>query len=259
MYSYILLFLVIFIMITHLLFQWKISNSVDISHIEVTTKNTLELVANNHVPFIFEKSLNTTLCLDNMVEKVNIQLQDQEPISVSHKAMLCSVKKSAYISQNNSEFVKSSGLLHSLKTIGDLDTFLTPPMKLYSYYDIMYGNLGVYTQLYYSKNDRNYICILEGSVNIKLCTPNSVSHLSKSSINIWSPNTEDSIVLQECETILLTLSKGSILHIPAHWMYSIQFSEFACVMSFSYSTFMNAFSKLPKLCINYTKKKLNNI
>ena len=145
--------------------------------------------------------------------------------------------------------------MEQVKILNICDTFLKPYMNWKSHYDILYGNKGVYTNLETSLNGRNYFAVVEGYVELKLCTPRcgkflresntANSYKEKSKINVWEPSENDKVTLKECDTILIPVQKGSIIHIPSQWWYSFKFPELACVVSFSYSTYMNAISQIP--------------
>jgi hypothetical protein len=84
---------------------------------------------------------------------------------------------------------------------------------------------------------------MEGDVEIKLSPPKSLSTFEKNKENdLW--NSSDNY--SECDIILLPLKKGSILHVPAYWSYTIRFATFASVMSFSYITYTNALAQIPE-------------
>ena len=113
-------------------------------------------------------------------------------------------------------------------------------MKLISDHDVVFGNLGVTTDISRSMNYRNYFCVMDGDIEIKLCPPKSKSILdSDIPPNIW----EDENL--KCDVIMLKIKKGSIIHIPAYWWYSIRFKDRATVLKLSYITYMNAISQIP--------------
>ena len=251
-----IVFLVVFIfalfLYIHVLFQWKVSNEIDIPHISLPDKDKLEQVADTLQPFIFEKELNSSLYLEGLEREINVQKQGEQPIKVPHKAMLSAVKKEPYLSCKNSDFLEKSQWIEQNKKLNVCDTLLKPYMNWKSTYDIIYGNKGVYTDLRCSINGRNYFAVVEGYVELKLCTPRcgdflteGTGNATKSSVNIWEPTENDKTTLKECDTILIPLNKGSIIHIPAYWWYSFKFPEVSCIISFSYSTYMNTISQVP--------------
>ena len=252
MIVFLLVFIFALFIYIHVLFQWKVSNEIDIPHISLPDKDTLEQVADSHQPFIFEKDLGSSLYLEGIEREINVQKIGETPIKVPHKAMLSAVKKEPYISQKNASFLERTQWMHDIKKLSVCDTLLKPYMNWKTAHDIIYGNKGVYTELCCSPVGRNYFAVVEGYAELKLCTPRSGEFLTegnangtKSNVNIWDPSENDKTTLKECDTILIPLQKGSIIHIPAYWWYSFKFTEVSCIISFSYSTYMNAISQVP--------------
>jgi hypothetical protein len=233
MFVFLLIFAFVIFIYIHLLFHWKVSNEIDIAHVMKPTKDNLETIANMREPFIFENPINSSLHLEGSELLVNIKKMKDTPIRVSHKGMLSAIKKEAYLSEGNNVFLDKTVWDKDWK---DLNTYLTPPMNLWEYHDILYGNQGVYTDLRQSLNYRNYIVVLDGTVEIKLSPPESEI---KKNMNVWE--NENNIT-----TILVPLKKGSIIHIPSYWWWSIKMPEFSSVLLLSYSTYMNALSQLPR-------------
>ena len=247
MLTFIIIFALILFLYVHLLFHWKVSNDIDIPHIITHDKDKLESVADMRQPFIFEKSIDSSLHLEGNEIQINIRKMKESPIKVPHKGMLSAVKKEPYISENNGYFLKE---LNWNKEWNDLDTYLKPHMNFSCAHDILYGNQNVTTKLRHSMNYRNYFCVLEGNIELKLLPPSSSEILAKkgsleSSIDVWTPSESDSKELSNTSIILIPLKKGSIIHIPAYWWYSIRMPEFSSVLLLSYSTYMNSISQIP--------------
>ena len=251
-----LVFLLVFVfalfIYIHLLYQWKVSNEIDIPHITLPSKDTLEQVADTHQPFIFERNLNSNIYLEGIESDVNIFKNGESALKVPHKAMISAVKKEPYLSEKNFEFLEKTGWILDVKKLSNTDDLFKPHLNWSSQYDILYGNSGVNTELKCPVNGRNYFAVVEGTIELKLCTPRCGDFLreqgsksNKSKINPWNPSEEDKISLKECDVILIPLKKGSVIHIPAFWWYSIKFPEMACVISLSYRTYMNALSQVP--------------
>jgi len=247
MMLFIIIFAIILFLYIHLLFHWKVSNEIDIPHIITPDKDKLETVADMRQPFIFEKGIHSSLHLEGGEKHININKMKETPIKISHKGMLSAVKKESYLSEKNQRFLNE---IIWDKEWQKMDVFLKPHMNWKTNHDIIYGNQGVYTDLKYSMNYRNYICVLEGSIELKLLPPCSGKTIcdageSESPINIWEPTQEDTAKVANVSTILIPLTKGSVLYIPAYWWYSIKMTDFSCALFLSYSTYMNALSQIP--------------
>ena len=242
-----LLFLAILITVIiiyiHMLFHWKVSNEIDIPHVLLPKKGKLERIGDTHQPFIFERKIEDENVVTKGLEHDVTLRTDKSLIKVPHKAMISAVRENPYLCDNNEAFLKSTNLISNNKSLSDLDTYLKPPMTLSTSFNILYGNSNVATKLKHSLNYRNYLCVMEGDVEIKLSPPKCLSVLQENKDNdLWNSAEK----YTECDIIVLPLKKGSILHIPAYWSYTIRFPSFACVMSFSYITFTNALAQIPE-------------
>ena len=247
-----LIFVILIIIYFHLLFHWKVSNDIDIPHISLPDKKTLEQVGDLRQPFLFEKDLPNSFVMNGLDYDVNIYNEDTH-FKVPHKAMVSAIKKEKYLSFNNGDFLDKANWLADEKIWGDLDYYLRPPLMLQSKYDIIYGNQGSYTKTTCSMNYRNYFYVLYDDIEVKLCTPDSKNNIDDS-FNLWDQSTYSNHNNNNVNVIHLTVKAGSILHIPAYWYYSIRFPKTACVLSLSYVTFTNALSMIPIKISNYMKK-----
>lgn len=254
MLVFIIIFGIILFLYIHVLFHWKVSNEIDIPHIITPNKDKLETVADMRQPFIFEKSLKSSLHLEGGERRINIQKMKEDPIKIPHNGMLSATKKEPYLSEKNGTFLKE---LTWNKEWNDLDDFLKPHMNLWCDHDILYGNQGVYTAINQCLNYRNYIIILDGNVELKLLPPSSANIINKRNINVWEPTEDESKLLSDVSTVLIPLQKGSIIHIPSYWWWSVKMTDFSCVLFLSYSTYMNALSQFPrKIQALLTKHKI---
>lgn len=249
MLVFIIVFVIFLFLYIHLLFHWKVSNEIDIPHVTIQNKDRLENVADMRQPFIFEKSINSTLHLEGTNHEINIRKMNEKSIKVPHKALLSALKKEPFLSEKNRIFLKH--ITWDKAWLG-LSDYLTPHMNWRCDHDILYGSNGVFTNLRYSMNYRNYFYVLDGEIELKLLPPNSSvcipykKNLCESDINVWEPNDKERESLDKTSTILIPLKKGSIIHIPAFWWYSIKIPVYSSVLCLSYSTYMNSLSKMPR-------------
>lgn len=255
MLLFLLVFIIALILYIHIIFQWKITNEIDIPHIELPDKDTLERVADTHQPFIFEKLLDSSVYFNGVETNINIQKPGETAMSVPHKALLSAIKKEKYLSDENNRFIGEANWIHDIGLLNTCDKLLKPHLNMTSNYDVIYGNHGAHTNLRTSSNGRNYFAVVEGNVEIKICTPRSGDYVTDK-VNVWEPSEEDKNSLKECDVILILLQKGSIIHIPPFWWYSIRFPDLGCVLSFSYSTYMNSLAQGSLQAIDYCKSKL---
>jgi hypothetical protein len=243
MLIFIAILAVVIVIYLHMLFHWKVSNEIDIPHVLAPKKGKLERIGDTHQPFIFERKIEEeNIVTKGMEQDVTIKTE-KSLIKVPHKAMLSAVRENAYICENNQAFLKTTNLVRANKGLSELDDYLRPPMTMNTNYNIIYGNSNVATKLKHSLNYRNYLCVMEGDVEIKLSPPKSLAIFKNNKENdLW--DTKDKY--SSCDIILLPIKKGSIIHIPAYWSYTIRFPKFACVMSFSYITYTNALAQIPE-------------
>jgi hypothetical protein len=255
MLTFIIVFLLLIFIYIHMLFHWNVSNEIDIPHIATPNKDILEQVADSKQPFLFEKDLTqvSDLAMTGHEKDVQITKPDNTTLYVPHKGMLNAIKKEPYISNKNYNFVDV--VLMKETPVSSLDQYLAPPMTMFKTKDIIYGNHGVATKLNRSANYRNYFVCLNGTVEIKLLPPRCEDHLTNTNIDLWNPTDNDTETIKECDVINITLSQGSIIHIPAFWWYTFKFKEQGCLLSMSYTTYMNAISQIPNKISSYIKIK----
>jgi hypothetical protein len=155
-------------------------------------------------------------------------------------------KCSAYLSENNSEFLNDTGVVKNFKYN---DAFLRPYMVSNCNYDVMMGSSGTCTPFKYEINYRNFFLLTQGSAQIKLAPPKSIKYLYpqydyenfefKSAVNCWNPQPNYSADFDKIKCLEFTLLPGKTLYIPAYWWYSIQFGPGTSISTMFYRTYMN--------------------
>jgi hypothetical protein len=123
-------------------------------------------------------------------------------------------------------------------------------------YDIMMGTAGGTTPLRYDVNYRNYYCITQGNVEIKMIPPRSSKYLSavndyenfefRSPINPWNVQPLYASDFDKVKCLEVKLQVGQTIYIPAYWWYSIRFGKNTSISCFLYRTYMNNVAILPK-------------
>tara|TARA_E500000178_G_C17010815_1_gene750439 strand:- start:501 stop:1274 length:774 start_codon:yes stop_codon:yes gene_type:complete len=134
-----------------------------------------------------------------------------------------------YVSYNNNLFIEDTITKSKLQT---LDKYLSPPLTVYSHYDVWLGtnnkSLPTKTETYY----REYIYITSGYIECLLITPNK----------------------EKTQSIIV--NKSEVLYIPPYWSYKITFKKNAFVCVFRYDTSISILSRLPNILMNYIGDQL---
>ena len=290
-----LIFIIVLFIYLHIHFHLKTSNDIEIYDVNEITKEKLEEVLDIRQPVLFYSdnlnfinSINKSHILSNYtsfdikirninekdIEKDNEQdqlLNTYIPLSINiSKNLFRDDKTASYISENNTDFIEESGILKQLKFN---DSFFRPPLVSNCYYDIFFGSKNSYTPFRYSLNYRNFFILTEGSARIKLAPPNNIKYLYteydyeifefRSPINPWNPQPKYKADFNKVKCIEFDMVPNKILHIPAYWWYSIQFTNSeTSITNLSYRTYMNTISILHHLSLhilqlqNITKKSI---
>jgi hypothetical protein len=176
------------------------------------------------------------------------------PLPLNHAVKLFEEDQTkAYFSENNSQFLHETGVIKNLQSN---DEFIRPYMVASCEYDIMMGTSGGTTPLRYDVNYRNYYCVTQGNVEIKMIPPRSSKYLSavndyenfefRSPINPWNVQSLYASDFDKVKCLEVKLQVGQTIFIPAYWWYSIRFGKNTSVSCFRYRTYMNNVAILPK-------------
>ena len=242
--SWILFFIVftlILFLYIHICHHLKKVNDIDIYDMGYIDKKTLEKVCLLRQPVTFlleEDVLEKYFNLQELADKfsnMTIQIYDKStadtitapiPVPIKDALKLFNQKKD-YISYNNDSFAEDSLSKSKLQV---LDKYLSPPMPIYSQYDVWLGTedkkLPRKTESYY----REYIYVTSGNIECLLITPN-----------------------QDKKQLIL-LNKSEVLFIPPFWSYEITFKKNAFLCVYRYDTLLSVVTRLPNLLLDYIKK-----
>ena len=269
----IFIFCIVLFLYIHIHFHLKTSDDLEVYEIDSPSKPSLEDICDIRQPvtFSFQNEQLLNVCnRQHILDKYGtfeINMRNvSRPLDKNHCTSLHMpiqlhnglriVEKddnSTYISENNQEFLKETGLSKILR-VNDL--FLRPYMVCSTIYDILFGSKQSFTPLKYSINYRNFFYVIDGEVKIKLIPPRSSKYLSiekdyfnfefRSSINPWNVQEEYKNDYSKAQTLEVTIRKGEMIFVPAYWWYSIQFvTSSSSVISMQYRTYMNVIATLP--------------
>ena len=260
--------LVLFIYL-HIQFHLKTSNDLEMYEVDQPSKDRLEEICDIRQPVLFDfdcekimETSNKTYIANNYhafevkIRNVkesdpNVELYIPLPIHAAVK-LFEEDKNSAYMSENNKDFLEETGVIKSLKYN---DEFLRPYMVSNCNYDVLMGSPGTCTPFRYEINYRNFFLLTEGSAQIKLAPPHSTKYLYpiydyenfefKSPVNPWSPQPKYSADFDKIKCLEFTLLPGKTFYIPSYWWYSIKFNKNTSISCFHYRTYMNNAAIVP--------------
>jgi hypothetical protein len=287
-FLFIITFCIVLFIYIHINYQLSTSNDLEIFELESPwSKEILDNICYNKQPIKFNFSN------DEILKNINLSFIEQQynafdikirnikddkdnklhlPFSVGEISKLFeNDTESTYITENNEDFLNETALIKIFK---HNDNNLRPPWVSNCKYDFISGTKNSIIPLQYKISYRNFIMVTEGSVNLKLISPDYTKylHLDKdyenfyfySPINCWDTQKEYQIDYNKVKSLEITLQQGDIVYIPSYWWYSIKFNQISSLSTFYYSTYANTISILPDLFINFLqnqniKHKMNNI
>ena len=276
----IFIFFIVLYFYLHIHYQNKVGNDLEIYTIDNPTKEKLEELCDLRQPVIFDYYNKEIIekCdlsyIEDLYGAFDIKLRNINEDNDETKQMyLPFIFKEAvelfqngnnkcYISENNTDFLKETGLVKIYK---HNDSFLRPSFVSNCSYDIMTGSVSCQTPLRYNLNYRNYLYLTSGKINLKLIPPSSSRYLNtikdyenfefRSEINPWNIQPEFKKEFDKVKVLDIQFLPGQMIYIPAYWWYSIEFVELSSICHFKYRTYMNTISILPQLCMGLLQKQ----
>jgi len=238
-FLFFIVFTLTFFIYIHICHHLKKVNDIDIYDMGYINKKSLEevTVLRQPVTFLLEEDiLEKYFNIQELVDRfpnMKIHIYDTInsgtvaiPVTIKDALKLFSQKKD-YISYNNVLFVDDSLSKSKLQV---LDKYLSPPLSIYSEYDVWLGTedkkLPIKSECYY----REYLYVTSGTIECLLITPN------------------------EDKKQLIMLRKSEVLFVPPYWSYEITFKKNAFICVFRYDTILSLLTRLPNLVIDYIKK-----
>ena len=267
------IFCVVLFIYLHIHFQLKTSNDLEMYEIDHTSKDKLEEICDLRQPVLFEtdttkinETTNKSYLLNNYgafeikIRNVKSNESDAErymPLPIKSAFTLFDEdKSSSYLSENNIDFLKETGVIKNLQYN---DEFFRPYMVSNCDYDIITGSDKVTTPFKYGIDYRNYLILTEGTAQIKLSPPHSIRYLFpkydydnfefSSSINPWNVEPKYKADFDKIKCLEIILTPGKMLYIPAYWWYTFKFDDNTSVSCFKYRTYMNNIAISPNICM----------
>ena len=260
--------LVLFIYL-HVMFQLRTSDDLEVYELDDSSKERMEEICDMRQPVIFGFDNDAIVkytsrdYITTNYHAFEVKVRDANdiegdnaclPLQLNHAIKLFEEDKTkTYFSENNSQFLQETGVIKNLQSN---DEFIRPYMVASCEYDIMMGTTAGTTPLRYSVNYRNYYCVTQGNIEIKMIPPRSSKYLSsvndyenfefRSPINPWNVQPLYAGDFDKVKCLEVKLHVGQTIYIPAYWWYSIRFGKNTSISCFHYRTYMNNVAILPK-------------
>lgn len=258
LFGNIFIFCIVLVFYLHIYRHSKTSNDLEVFEItDDITSEKLNEVLEFLQPAIFKLPPSTSLAL-NTYGAFDIKIRNSKetsclgemylPLCLTDAIILFQKDVSQnYFSEKNMEFLQETGLIKHLEYY---DEILKPSACCHIYYDLVLGSTGVTTPLRYHMNYREFICLQQGSITIKVCPPKSNKYLDpisdydnfefRSLTDPWKEQqskTEMKVKFMDIEM----KTPGDILFLPPYWWYSIKINTTETQIAvLSYRTCVNS-------------------
>lgn len=268
----IVIFIIIVILYSQLVFQLKKGDDLEIFETDFTTNAELNKSTLLKQPFIFRfsefdsslKNVNITQdygSFDVVVKDINDYYNDKpgnKSIGLSlnaANALISTDPDAKFYSDTNQYFIEETGVK---KYYQNLDKYLQPHFCVFSKYDVGFG---AGSPLLYHTYERRFLYVSAGSIRVKMCPWRSSKYIVinknyntyefSSPLNAWSPQDIYLNSYNKIKFIEFSVPAGSILYVPPFWFYSCKYEDTnTYVHSFNYGSPMNLVANAGNL-LNY--------
>jgi hypothetical protein len=268
----ILIFILVLILYSQVIFQLKKGDDVEIYETDYTTNKDINANANLKQPFVFQfgeydanlKSMPLTKMVaeqgsfDVYVKETADYHADRPPTSVvlslsaAHSLMKTDTE-GKYFSSGNQYFIDETGIQRYYQ---QLDKYLEPALSVFSRYDLLLGSAGVTTPLSYHTFERRYIYITGGKYVVKMTPWRSTKYMVlnknyrdyefSSPLNVWKPQQAYDVGFSKMKFLEFNIEASQTLYVPPFWHYSLKMvgdDDHVCHV-FDYSSPMNILSNM---------------
>ena len=271
------IFCIVLFIYLHVQFQLRTSDDLEIYELDSAAKEKMEEICDLRQPVLFDldtdaiqKTVNRDYIFENYhAFEVKVRNVSDSECSYLPLPLHSSIKlfnednTGCYLSENNNDFLQETGMIKHMQYN---DEYIRPYMVSNCNYDIMLGSDNVKTPLRYEINYRNFFCVTQGNVKIKMIPPKSGKYLHpkkdyenlefRSPVDPWSPQPEYSADFDKVKCLEVAMNAGKVIYIPAYWWYSIQFGNKSSIACFRYRTYMNNVAIIPDIFM-YTLQNQN--
>ena len=276
------IFIFVLIFYSQIMFQLKKGDDMEIYELDYTNNKELNDSANLKQPFIFLFSNFDTYFkitpLSKLIEdqgNFDIVLKETSdyhsnspakysntPLTLSAASTLMkSDSEGKYYRANNAHFIMETNLFKQYKQI---DAILQTPMCVSSNYDVIIGSHGATTPLAYHTNERRFLYVIGGKVQVKMTPWRSNKYMVvdkdfTSPLNVWNPQEQYKSGFLKMKFLDFVVHPGHILYVPPFWFYSMQFEKDnrdIVIHQFDYGSIMNVVANLPNL-VQHVYRRFN--
>ena len=272
----IIIFLIVLFFYLHIIFEFKINNSLEVLTSELISKNNFEEICNLKQPTLFDYNninISNIFLRENLINNYKIFDLNIRNIYNNKKIIYkLNLEKTfklldndicgCYILENNYEFIKETNIDKKIK---ELTHFLKPQLNIKTNIDMVSGSINSYTQLRYNISSRNYFFISSGNVEVKLIPPKYTHYLDEfkdyenfyfsSPINIWNTQNKYLKNIQKIKQLNFIIKQDKLLYIPPYWWYSFKFRNNANIIYFNFNTGINIISNIKHYGLNFLQKQ----
>lgn len=277
MWSSIILFLIILFLYVHIQHQYKYGDDLEIYEYEYTTPKELQTIVHYKQPVLFSFVLPDVTANNTIA---NIQVKDRrdyhnadisiktyiDPIELNYSSangLFSTDTKSIFYSDQNYQHVQECSSWKSW--FKDTETHFKPSFSLYSQYDLMYGSAKTQTVAKYYRESHTYLYLPPEKnttfIRIRMIPlKKAVDHLTivEDYVNyeFWCKENLFNYHSEKLPTVEFFLNPGSVLYIPAYWIYSIEYQTNENEVCFySFTTGANALANLKPLSTYFLQQQ----
>ena len=268
----IFIFIVVLFLYIHIQEQFKKSEDLEVYEMDYTSNEHLQTVCDMKQPVLFE------FVIKEFMDKINQLESDSQEVAVwdsqeYNDPILLTEKSFENLAKSDPKgryFAKWDQDTEGDRDEFDLDSFMMPKFCAYSKYSIWMGAVNSHTFLQYHMNDRVFLYVTQGRINVKMTPWRSRKYLDihtnydnydfYSTVNPFD-TAPTSTATSSIKWLSFDVVPGYVLSIPAWWWYSIRFStEDTRVAYLQYQTFGNLMAHTGDLARYYfqfhTTKKI---
>lgn len=167
-------------------------------------------------------------------------------------------------SENNQEFLEESGLKKKFQSV---DRILKPSFSVNTRYDLWFGAKNTVTPLRYHTDSRQFLCITNGKIRVKMTHWKSTKYLHPhkdyekyefcSPVHPHNPDKSYQFDFDKTNFMEFDVKEGYMLYIPPYWWYSISYLDEpnTYVSSITYNSLVNCLSNSWDLSLYFLQQQ----
>jgi hypothetical protein len=259
------IFIVVLFLYIHIQEQYKKSEDLEVYEMDYVSNQHLQSVCDMKQPVLFEfiqpDIMNSINEYSSNTEEVRVwdstDYQKEGVITVD--PILLTEKSFENLAKSDPKGKYFAKWDQDTEGDGDeyrLDSFLCPPFCAHSSYSLWFGAGGSHIPLQYHMNDRVFLYVTRGRINVKMTPWRSKKYLDviKDYENYEFYSKMDAFQSTENKIKWLSFDvvEGYMLYIPSWWWYSIRFSSVDTRVAYlQYQTYGNLMAHVGDLVRYY--------